>query len=76
MGRGSERPAAHTQQKLTQVPPGGDVSSTYPELLTKAGLKTLEDKRKYNMMVTVYHYSQPSCENATPSSGTSSVAFY
>ena len=28
----------------------GDVSSTYPELLTKAGLKTLED----NMIVTVY----------------------
>ena len=29
-----------------------DVSSTCPELLTKASLKTLEDKRKYNMMVT------------------------
>ena len=28
----------------------GDASSTYPELLTKAGLKTLE----YNMIVTVY----------------------
>ena len=29
----------------------GDVPSIYPELLTKAVLKILEDKRKYNLMV-------------------------
>ena len=34
----------------------GDVSSTYPELLTKASLKTPEDKSKYNMMVTLYKF--------------------
>ena len=28
-GRGSEKPAAHTQQKMTRVPPPGGFSITY-----------------------------------------------